>query len=205
MYGLMLTERQKRNFHAKVERRGPDECWPWKGHCRDDGYGAVSLCWKGRISIQLAHRIAFFLRSGELVVSLNAIIQNTCGNRACCNPAHLVDRQPGEEVLVAKQKMRSGELPPSPHCKLTNEQIDEIRRERRAGATVQALGDKYGVTRQTITSVTTRHTAGSRLTVDQCDKLTLAEAGERGRATIKERCKSGILLKELTHDRAPTA
>lgn len=84
-------------FWARVEKRGPDECWPWQGEIRPTtGYGRVGL--GGRRTG--AHRMAYELTFGPIPESL--FIDHTCHNadkscpggpgcphRRCVNPGHL--------------------------------------------------------------------------------------------------------------------
>jgi hypothetical protein len=79
-----------------VDRRDPDECWPWTGHLSEKNYGQYA---DGRQGSMPAHRYGF----GELVRPLEPgeIVDhvchnrdpdcpggNTCEHRACQNPAH---------------------------------------------------------------------------------------------------------------------
>jgi len=84
-------------FAARVDRRGPDECWPWMGKKQNRGYG---VCCSGR---ELAHRFAYILAHGAIPAGLE--IDHTCHNysgcpggqcahRLCCNPAHLEAVEP---------------------------------------------------------------------------------------------------------------
>lgn len=73
------------SFWAKVERRGPDECWPWVGARKPRGYGNVRIDGKYR----LAHRVAWELATGTTIPS-GCIVMHRCDNPPCCNPAHLL-------------------------------------------------------------------------------------------------------------------
>jgi hypothetical protein len=68
-------------FWAKVERWGPDACWPYRGHLRSDGYGDFNG--------ELAHRVAFRISKGD-PGDLEVQHLSECTSRLCCNPSHLV-------------------------------------------------------------------------------------------------------------------
>ncbi|GMU26245.1 MAG: hypothetical protein AMXMBFR16_11500 [Candidatus Uhrbacteria bacterium] len=78
----MLTEKQVERFWRKVEIRGPNDCWGWKGWIAN-GYGRFyANGWKR------AHRVAYVLTYGPTNLSVlhKPVI---CHNPACCNPKHL--------------------------------------------------------------------------------------------------------------------
>ena len=102
-------------FWAKVEKRGPNECWPWraKRQMRGGDYG--------HFESKLAHRIAFELHYG--IAPGNKCVCHSCDNPPCCNPAHLwlgtrkenMDdmRRKGREPAI-QRRHRSG---PPEHCR----------------------------------------------------------------------------------------
>ncbi len=69
-------------FWSKVEKT--DGCWWWRGtvHHRS-GYGFFRV----DKAMRLAHRVAFTLTRG--VIPEGLVLDHTCRNRACVNPAHL--------------------------------------------------------------------------------------------------------------------
>ncbi len=72
-------------FEARVEKAGPGECWLWKLKPGAAGYGSLSM---GRGNHPaLAHRIAWELAVGAIPEKVR--VRQKCGNRLCCNPAHL--------------------------------------------------------------------------------------------------------------------
>jgi hypothetical protein len=80
-----LTARQK--FWSKVDQSaGPDACWHWIGSMLSSGYGRFycSLILKRTY----AHHAAFLFGYGKRA-KMNVL--HRCGNRSCCNPAHLYD------------------------------------------------------------------------------------------------------------------
>ncbi len=72
-------------FGAKVAKAGPDECWPWMDKPIGSGYGKISTGTGS--SPVLAHRLAWQFAHGDIPEGL--FVKQRCGNRLCCNPAHL--------------------------------------------------------------------------------------------------------------------
>jgi hypothetical protein len=81
----MLSEGLIARFWAKVDKRGPDECWPWIGAKNPFGYGKIS---NGKRGVQAkAHRVAY-----EIAVGLppgDLVVRHKCDNPPCVNPSHL--------------------------------------------------------------------------------------------------------------------
>ncbi|MBY0372599.1 MAG: HNH endonuclease [Bryobacteraceae bacterium] len=82
--GKSMATLQKR-FEAKVKKGGPDECWLWTDKPIASGYGKLSTGHGS--SPVLAHRLAWQLANGDIPGGL--FVKQRCGNRLCCNPAHL--------------------------------------------------------------------------------------------------------------------
>jgi len=77
---------QEVRFHDRVDRSaGPDACWTWIGPV-DKACGRGRLKFRGRL--RYAQHVAW-----EIVklrdLPKHADIEVLCGNRLCCNPAHL--------------------------------------------------------------------------------------------------------------------
>lgn len=79
----------EKRFWSNVDKKGPNDCWEWKGYVGLNGYG--------RISNLYAHRIAHSLATGWDVGSSEWILHN-CDNPICCNPAHLRAGTPQDNV-----------------------------------------------------------------------------------------------------------
>lgn len=60
------------------------QCWNWMGG-KNKGYGQISLA---AGATDRTHRVSYRLFVEPLRPDLE--IHHSCGNRACCNPAHLV-------------------------------------------------------------------------------------------------------------------
>ena len=79
-------------FWSKVDKRGPDECWPWMGAKSRKGYGRYFHMYRDVI----AHRLSFFIAHGKMP---DGVTDHLCRNRLCVNPAHLEDVTNKENVL----------------------------------------------------------------------------------------------------------
>ena len=146
-----LTER----FWSKVEVRGKDECWPWKAATRrkEEGYGAFWM--NGRH--HPANRVALQLSGVNMPDGMVAC--HTCDNPGCCNPAHLFVGTPRENNDDKVMKGRHSKGSKHGMAKLTDEQIEEIKRHKppgvkqvRAGLP-QELANKFGISRAYVSVV----------------------------------------------------
>lgn len=85
---------------SKVEKRGPDECWPWTGGT-SLGYGSVRIGGRNG-EARMPHRIIAEWVYGEAALDgLEAC--HRCHNRICCNPAHLVPGTRRQNALMTYQ------------------------------------------------------------------------------------------------------
>jgi uncharacterized Zn-finger protein len=81
-------------FWAKVDRRGPDDCWPWLAGRDYLGYGAFS---RVRAKTERAHRVGYELLVGPIPEGLQ--LDHLCRNTSCVNPAHLEPVTNRENVI----------------------------------------------------------------------------------------------------------
>lgn len=95
--GVIPTPLAER-YWPKVDRRGPNECWPWLASIDGVGYGQISMM--GHNGPEKAHRVALFLAFGEWPAK-GAHTDHLCRNRVCQNPRHL-------EVVTPRENMRRG-------------------------------------------------------------------------------------------------
>ena len=113
-------------FWAKVDRKGPDECWLWTGSPDDDGYGRFHLN-----NSLYAHRVAYELCVGPIPQGLEldhkchteAVARSECSgtacpHRRCVNPAHLEPVTHRENVRVGRLSAANAERGAGrTHCK----------------------------------------------------------------------------------------
>lgn len=88
----------EQEFWRRVEKRGPDECWPWQGTRHDQGYG--TFMYKG-VRYRASH-VAYWIRTGQWPEHLGC---HTCDNPPCANPAHIWD---GTYVQNAQDMIAKG-------------------------------------------------------------------------------------------------
>lgn len=80
---VIFSEEAKAKFWSKVDVKGPDDCWNWKGNTTPKGIGIFDI---PHVSSSVAHNFAWMVTRGESPIHP---IVRTCGNKLCVNPAHL--------------------------------------------------------------------------------------------------------------------
>jgi hypothetical protein len=132
-------------FRAKVDVRGPDDCWPWKG-----SVASKHPCFR----VDDTRRVSPCAYAAELFYGYpgpkGKETQHTHpGMGLCCNPAHLIYGIPGQSP-----GRLDGEA--SPAAKLTDRQVAEIR--RRAGEHRAHLAREFGVSQGHLSRIIHRRT-----------------------------------------------
>lgn len=117
-----IAERRTVFFWANVDKRGPDECWPWTGPLMKHGYAQMSWFDGSGTPCVGVHRIAYMLAYGEIDPGDPADpteidhmchepsackLKFNCPHRRCCNPAHL-EAKPRSENTRRSDRSRPG-------------------------------------------------------------------------------------------------
>lgn len=138
-----LAESARGTLAAKIDRRGPDDCWEWTGQRDAKGYGLIRRLgaqWRvTRIALALVGRAPAVVR----------LVCHHCDNPPCCNPAHLFVGSHADNNADSTRKGRGvrprGER--NGRARLSPEQVAEIRASPLSNRT---LGRRFGVAHSTI-------------------------------------------------------
>jgi len=137
-YDSLTLER----FWAKVQKKGPDECWPWTGGMIR-GYGVFTVP-KAKQRNRRASRFSFELSNGPIPEGL--CVCHRCDNPPCVNPSHLFLATNRENTAdkVRKKRHLFGEK--HLQAKLTQADVLAIRASSERTGVIAA---RYGIHRTT--------------------------------------------------------
>ena len=132
---------REERYWAKVDRGGPDECWPWTGGRDLDGYGVFG-------GHEKAHRLAWEKANGPIPAGLWVL--HKCDNPPCCNAKHLFlgDAPTNVADMVAKRRHAHGTR--HPHSKLNEDKVRQLRQMRAEGVPQRAVAAALGVSRNLV-------------------------------------------------------
>ena len=144
-------------FWAKVDRRGPEECWPWLASRYPEGYGRIGV--RGAPGgNDRAHRISLKWALGR-PIRAGYEACHRCDNPPCVNPAHLYEGTHAENMA---DMIRQGKGIARPHlrgfghpsARLTAADVERIRAAdlSQYGSRI-SLARSLGVTAHTIYAI----------------------------------------------------
>lgn len=94
----MLDNDELFNFMENVSIPDDNGCWLWTGPCQKKGYGMFRI----RGNQFLSHRVSYQQCNGRIPDGY--VIDHTCNNKSCVNPAHL-------EAVTSKENTLRGTGP----------------------------------------------------------------------------------------------
>lgn len=122
-------------FMSRIQKT--DTCWLWTAAKTEAGYGLMTLHRKN----VLAHRHSYILFRGEIPPGL--VLMHSCDNPGCVNPWHLTPGTQKDNGLDARDKGRLKHGEQHHACRLTTEQVSEIRKSRQS---LKEMAAMYGIT-----------------------------------------------------------
>lgn len=139
-------------FWNKVERGGPDDCWPWTGSATPQGYGWLRGRKRGPQRIARAHRFSYELATGADPGA--RWVLHRCDNPRCVNPAHLFLGTVQDNTADMMRKGRDRHAVGSRHhnAKLTEARVVEARAAVGSGESVAAVARRLGVSANTLSA-----------------------------------------------------
>jgi hypothetical protein len=143
------VDKERSNIFYNGER-----CWEWARGCFPNGYGSVKFGNKTRHT----HRVSYELAFGDIPQGL--LVLHHCDNKPCVNPRHLFvgTVQDNSDDKVSKGRQPAGET--NGRCKLSDEQVAEIRRRYKpygiGGGSSPALSKEFGVSHNQIQRIVRR-------------------------------------------------
>lgn len=137
-----VTER----FWKKVDKRGPNDCWPWTAHTKS-GYGELRIDGAN----VYAHRFSWELHNGPIPDGM--FVCHSCDRKRCTNPNHLFIGTPQENIQDMLDKERQQRGTRHWRSKLTPEDVRRIRALRETGMILEDIAAQIGVSRTTVWTI----------------------------------------------------
>lgn len=144
-------ERLTRLFWSRVDKRGPDDCWPWIGNLNHAGYGRLKVR-SIRPNHLFAHRVAWELATGQAIPD-GLVIMHACDNPPCCNPAHLSPGTDADNLLDAYTKGRIKQGEATHTAKLAESDVIEILRLCEFGTPQSEIAERFGVSQSAVSLI----------------------------------------------------
>jgi DNA-binding transcriptional regulator YiaG len=152
---MEFTEKNIQKFWRNVDIKGKEDCWLWKAHKNNDGYG----CFRVKEKSYVSSRVAYFLYYGDFDETLCCL--HRCDCPACCNPDHLFlgTIQDNIDDMCKKGRVNHPIGVANGKCKLSIENVLEIRNDYATGNYTKAeLGKKFNITSTNVYAIVTGKT-----------------------------------------------
>jgi hypothetical protein len=148
----IYNSESRKRFLKYIDKNGPipshikklSKCWIWIG-ATDGTYGL--FCYKRKED--KAHRVSYTLFNEEIENGLQ--IHHKCDNPLCVNPNHLWEGTQKENVIDCAKKGRKNGLKNA--AKLTQGQVDEIRKLHSKGNKQCNLAKKFKISKAQVCKI----------------------------------------------------
>lgn len=146
----MITQKVIDRFNRYYTIDKETGCWNWDRVVLDNGYGQVYI---PNVGGRGSHRVSYLITHGEIKDGMH--ILHKCHNRRCCNPDHLYEGTPQQNMM---DKVRNGTQTKGSDVvfsKLTETKVlDIMKREHQP----EVYAVKYGVRTSSIYNIWSRKT-----------------------------------------------
>ena len=128
-------------FWDSIQYEPNSGCWLWFRQLARRGYGRF----RNNQRFILAHRYSYELHKGPIPDGM--YVCHHCDTPACVNPLHLFAGTPKDNMVDMCQKGRNADRTKEKHplVRLTQIDINEIRRRRISGEGNNALAREFGI------------------------------------------------------------
>lgn len=141
-YLINETQEQKiswlKDHFEKFVVKNENDCWEWNG-CKVHGYANFNH----RRKIMKAHRASWLIHKGEIPKSM--FVLHKCDVRHCTNPSHLFLGNQTDNMKDMASKHRT-----KIRCKLTLQQVFEIKNLLKLEVPMAKIAKKYNVSTNSI-------------------------------------------------------
>ena len=139
-----LTDKQKARYWKHVNKRGPNECWPWTA-----SVGGPVGRQQGQMTVEGYHghatRVGWFIVHGFDPYPLHVL--HTCDHGICHNPAHWFQGTNQDNINDRNKKGRGGR-------ELTTAQVETIKMIlRTTNRSQQSVANEYRVHQTLISAI----------------------------------------------------
>ncbi len=132
---MELSKSDIRRFWNFVDRKGPHDCWLWKGGGPNNRYGHFSVGPRISAKTLLAHRVSYFLAYGEITRQ----ICHRCDVTRCVNPAHLFEGTQKDNRVDCQRKERTARGEDHGTNVMSEEEVRMIAHMCEAGISVLSI------------------------------------------------------------------